>query len=139
MGVTISSGRTSFDLGYFGFAKLRKKVAELAGHDIYKQCVKLYLPYREMAEIGLDSFDEEVEQISRRYDGKMDGILNFLFASDCGASISVEDCRCLYKIIKKYDDNVCYGYAGRKDCFMFRDFKSLVHECIKSGRPLTWY
>ena len=50
-------------------------------------------------------------------------IVDFCLQSDCEGSIRYGACKELLKVIGNYDDNICYGYAGREDCAMFRDFK----------------
>ncbi len=44
-----------------------------------------------------------------------------------------------YEVIKDYDDSICYGYCGREDCAMFRDFKDVVRDCIENNCEMTWY
>lgn len=39
---------------------------------------------------------------------------------------------------KDYDDNILYGYAGRKDCAKFADFKKIVKDGIDSGDGFSW-
>ena len=40
-------------------------------------------------------------------------------------------------IVGQYD-NICYGYAGRKDCAMFRDFKRILEDCAEHKCNMTW-
>ena len=68
-----------------------------------------------------------------------DVVLDFLFASDAGGKVSAKGCKRLYKIIKDYDDDILYGYIGRKDCAMFKDFKDIVKECAERRIILSWY
>ena len=46
-------------------------------------------------------------------------------------TVSAKTCRHIWKYIKDYDDNIIYGYAGRIDRAMFKDFKEIVEECAK--------
>ena len=43
------------------------------------------------------------------------------------------------KSIKDYDDDILYGYAGRKDCAKFADFKKIVKDGIDSGDGFSWF
>ena len=135
MGVTIKSKNKSIDLGYGGFARLREKVAELAGNDIgihYKRLNNA--PYFESErKKWFKEYDKRIAIISENHHGKLDGILDFLYSSDCGAKMSVDVCKQIYEVIKDYDDNILYGYAGRSDCTKFRDFKELVKDCIDNN------
>lgn len=65
--------------------------------------------------------------------------LDFLYSSDCEAKMSVAACKDIYEVIKDYDDSICYGYCGREDCAMFRDFKDVVRDCIENNCEMTWY
>lgn len=85
-----------------------------------------------------EEYNSKIEMLSKEHNGEKDGILRFLYAPDIGAEISVDDCKEIYKVIKDYDDNVCYGYCGRKDCAMFKDFKNIVKECIDNNCNMEW-
>jgi hypothetical protein len=49
-----------------------------------------------------------------------------------------EVCEKIYEVIKDYDDNVLYGYAGRPDCAKFKDFKKIVKDCVDNKCSMTW-
>ena len=53
--------------------------------------------------------------------------------------MDADHCRSLYEIIKDYDDNVLYGYSGKKDCAKFADFKAIVKNGIDSGDGFIWF
>lgn len=42
------------------------------------------------------------------------------------------------KVIGDYDDAIHYGYAGRKDCAMFRDFKAILTDCAVHKCDMVW-
>ena len=142
MGVTIENSKYSIDMGYGGFKALRTKVAELTTPDIYKH-------YRELDEafsifdknerkIFFDKYDAKIEELSTKYDGKYDPVLDFLYASDCSGSITSDVCEAIYDIVKDYDDDICYGYVGRPDCAMFKDFKNILKDCIENQENMEW-
>lgn len=124
MGVTIKSKSRSIDLGGGGFKRLRTKVAELAAPDIFEHYKKLgegmWYPNRKAF---FKDYDEKIAELDKKYKGKMSDILDFLYESDCDAEMDADHCRSIYEVIKDYDDNILYGYAGRKDCAKFADFK----------------
>jgi len=142
MGVTVSSENYSIDLGYGGFMNLRKKVAELTAEDIYEHYKKLeqgVFKFGEAKRIFFEKYDKKIMELSKKYEGKKDNILDFLYSSDCEAKMSVAACKDIYEVIKDYDDSICYGYCGREDCAMFRDFKDVVRDCIENNCEMTWY
>ena len=84
------------------------------------------------------SYNAKIAELDKKYKGKMSNILDFLYESDCDGIMDVPHCRSIYKVIKDYDDDILYGYAGRKDCAKFADFKAIVKEGIDSGDGFTW-
>lgn len=142
MGVTINSKNNSIDLGYMGFNRLRTKVAELINDEIaehYRECDKSTFIFGDKErEEFFKKYNAETEKLDKKYDYKYNYILHFLYACDSGSTIKVDVCKEIYEIIKDYDDNVAYGYVGRKDCAMFKDFKEIVKDCIDNNEPMKW-
>ena len=140
MGVTIKSSQHSIDLGGGGFKRLRTKIAELAAPDIFERYKKLdeYLrsPNRKAF---FEDYDAKTAELDEKYEGKMSDILDFLYESDCDAKMDADHCRSIYEVIKDYDDDILYGYAGRKDCAKFADFKKIVKDGIDSGDGFSWF
>lgn len=141
MGVTIESKRKSIDLGYSGFRKLRSKVAQLSGDDIFKHYEHLNdAPYlSEERKQFFKEYNKQIEVIAEKHNDELNNILDFLYESDCDGEMDVEHCESIYEIIKDYDDNILYGYCGRPDCAKFKDFKDIVKECIDTKTPMTWF
>lgn len=142
MGVTIESKNHSIDLGGWGFICLRTKVAELAAPDIcehYKKSMDGMRLYDEDKRKALyESYNAKIAELDKRYEGKMSDILDFLYESDCDAKMDTDHCRSIYEVIKNYDDDILYGYSGRKDCAKFADFKKIVKDGIDSGDGFSW-
>lgn len=141
MGVTIDSKNYSIDLGCGGFNNLRTKIAELTAPDIYEHYKKLekgILLFGTMKEMFFKDYNAEIQKLSEKYNEENDNILDFLYASDCGGEMDTEHCKSIYETIKNYDDDICYGYCGRQDCAMFKDFKKLVKDCIDTRTSMVW-
>ena len=142
MGVTIESKNHSIDLGGWGFICLRTKVAELAAPDIcehYKKSMDgMRLYDADERKAFYESYNAKIAELDKKYKGKMSDILDFLYESDCDAEMDADHCRSIYEVIKDYDDNILYGYAGRKDCAKFADFKKIVKDGIDSGDGFSW-
>ncbi|RHT07278.1 hypothetical protein DW842_17715 [Ruminococcus sp. AM36-17] len=142
MGVTIESKNHSIDLGGWGFICLRTKVAELAAPDIcehYKKSMDGMRLYDEdKRKAFYESYNAKIAELDKRYEGKMSDILDFLYESDCDAKMDTDHCRSIYEVIKNYDDDILYGYSGRKDCAKFADFKKIVKDGIDSGDGFSW-
>lgn len=142
MGVTIESKNHSIDLGGWGFICLRTKVAELAAPDIcehYKKSMDGMRLYDEDKRKAFhESYNAKIAELDKRYEGKMSDILDFLYESDCDAKMDTDHCRSIYEVIKNYDDDILYGYSGRKDCAKFADFKKIVKDGIDSGDGFSW-
>lgn len=145
MGITIRCKKTglSCDLGYRGFARFRTKVAYLLNEEFGEHYEKLYSPKMMFAfdeknhKQLYDDFDRETERLIQKH-RLSKRIVGFLFESDCDGKCSPAACKAVYGIIKDYDDGICYGYAGRSDCTMFRNMKALFLECSETNSYLEW-
>lgn len=144
MGVTICGKTKSIDVAYGSFYRLRLKVAELSGLDIYlhyKVLPRLWvLPMEERKE-AIRNYDRETEKLSRKYRGEKDAIFDFLYAPDAESKLNVSVCAALYKVIRGYsNDSEEYGYAGLENGSVhFDDFKAIVKECALCNIPLQWH
>lgn len=141
MGMTIESKNHSIDLGGGGFMRLRTKVSELTAPDIFEHYKKLdegLRLYGDERKAFYKSYNAKIAELDKKYEGRMSDILDFLYESDCDGIMDVPHCRSIYEIIKNYDDDILYGYAGRKDCAKFADFKKIVKDGIDSGNGFSW-
>ena len=143
MGVTIECKKTKreIDLGYFGFSRLRCKVAQLMGEPFYSHYMKLLDAPRFMEPDEKKEFytqwDTEATRLITENNIPVK-VVNFLLESDCEGKIRYGACKTILKVIGDYDDNICYGYAGRKDCAMFRDFKAILQDCVENKCDMVW-
>ena len=140
MSTTISSKTKSITLGGSGFKRLRSKVAELAGGEIKKHYDKLNqflcISIRHRKAF-FEDYDRRTEELIEKYKD-LEPVFDFLYASDCSAEFSPEECQCIWEVIKDYDDDISYGYPEREDCAKFADFKEIVKECVDIGCELKW-
>lgn len=144
MGITIKCRKTgrSIDMGCGGFSNLRNKVADLVGGAFGSHYMLLSEPHiicmsgekREQFYVAYDKHTEylmQEESISIK-------VVDFLFQSNSGGKIRYGACKELLKVIGDYDDNIMYGYCGRKDCAMFADFKAILEDCVQSKSDMVW-
>ena len=143
MGVTIECKKTGrgIDLGYSGFMRLRNKVAELMGEPFCSHYKKLYdvpsLMRPDEEKKFFTDWDTEAIRMVRENDLPVK-VVNFLLESVCEGKIRYGACKKILKVIGDYDDNICYGYAGRKDCAMFMDFKAVLQDCVDNKCDMVW-
>lgn len=137
MGVSISCKKTgkSIDMGYGGFFNLRKKVAELAGGPFAEH-------YASLKTFGdeeyFEAFDRKTSEILEKKQADIK-IVDFCLQSDCDGKIHYGACKNILKVIGDYDDDIAYGYFGRPDCAMFKDFKEILEDCVKNKCDMLWY
>ncbi len=146
MGITISNHKHSMDMGAFGYAALRATISRLVPCqdfvDIYAELMNHHKAFVESEFATMkeyfDDYDRRALEICEK--NKLDEeIINFLYKPDtCTKSVSVKTCRHLWELIKDYDDKVLYGYVGRKDCAMFKDFKEIVRTCVEDKRVMRF-
>lgn len=142
MGITIYGKTKSIDLGYFGFNRLRNAIGDLLPKDLaqhHRDCEKSILIFgEEKRKEFFKKYNAKTEELDKKYNYKYNYILHFLYACDCEATMSVDVCKELYNFIKDYDDDIAYGYTGRDDCAMFKDFKEVVKDCIDNNIEMEW-
>ena len=142
MGVTIKCKKTGreMDMGYFGFFKLRAKIAELVGSEVGEHYKKfddiLGIPYTERENV-LKSYDDETERLVENKVLPIK-IADFLYQSDCDGKIRYGACKEILKVIGDYDDSIIYGYAGRKNPAKFKDFKEILQDCVDNKSFMIW-
>ena len=141
IGVTLQCKKTgrSIDLGYFGFANLRRKVAQLAGEPFashYNGLFNAPLMGKERTDY-FNKFDARTEQLieSKQVSSK---VASFCLQPDVGGRVGYGCCKELVKIIGDYDDDILYGYCGRPDCAKFADFKAILQDCADHKCDLIW-
>lgn len=142
MGVTISCKKTgrSIDMGYIGFKILRDKIAELAGEPFsshYKGIDSAPF-FGEARKKYFEEYDRRTEQMLKNKQVSIK-IADFCLQPDVGGSIRYGACKELLKIIGDYDDDICYGYSGRADCAMFKDFKAILQDCVDNKCNMVWW
>ena len=147
MGVTLKCKKTNryLDMGYFGFNRLREKVAELAGEPFASHYKKLstaqyVFSYGETRDRLFAAFDTETEAMLKR---KVisEKVASFLLQSDCEGKLRYGGCIELLKVIKDYDDNVHYGYVAGRDKSEISDFalfRMILQNCVKTKSTLIW-
>ena len=142
MGVTIVGAKKSLDLTFSGFSKLRQVVADLSNPKIGKHYSLIFEGFMLSTAARTEYFeryDAKTEELSEKFNGEMDNILDFLYAPDCEGEISVDTCKEIYELVKDHECETLFGYAGRIDNVRFDDFKSLLAECIDANEPVEWY
>jgi len=140
MGITIESTNFSADMGYGGFSRFRDKVATISSKEFGKHYAKL--------EKTMFLMGTEREAYFKKYDAKTKELVknevvtievaNFCYQSDCEGSIDQEQAKEIYKNIKDYKDDNCYGYSGREDCAMFSDLVNIFKDCAENGDVVEW-
>ncbi|NLD46117.1 MAG: hypothetical protein GX660_02810 [Clostridiaceae bacterium] len=135
MGVTISSKRYSCDMGYSGFNRFRQVVADKVNNEFADH-------YKELASIDVIMLGgEKRKEYFEKYDAKTiefvnsnvitAEVANFLYQSDCTGKIDRKQAKEIYELIKDCDDNIIFGYTGRKDCAKMYDMKNIFSDRTK--------
>lgn len=141
MGITLHSKNHSVDMGYGGFFRFRSKVANLVNEEFGKH-------YEDVKKGSYLFNEKEREKFFAEYDAKTNKfiednivspeIANFCYQSDSEGSIDQRQAKAIYNIIKDYNDDICYGYAGRPDCAMFSDLKQIFKDGAETRKYIRW-
>ena len=143
MGLTIRCKKTNdaIDVSYFGFERLRNTVSNLVGRDWsnhYSSLTANFSPMDNPREKEFyEEFDREIERLINEWKFNIK-VADFLLQSDCEGSIHYGACKELLKVIGDYDDNLIYGYAGRENPAMFKDFKRVLQACVDKKCDMVW-
>lgn len=138
MGITISSKRHSCDMGYGGFGRFRNTVAENVNDEFYKHYLRLSTP-EVMFLMGdtrkefFENYDATTKEYVKRNIVTVE-VANFLYQSDCNGKIDRKQAKQIYELIRGCDDNIIFGYSGRKDCAKMSDLKNIFSD----GTKVEW-
>lgn len=121
---------------------MRNKVAELVGNPFYDHYLEL-----DNTEIMMMDSDKK-QKYFINYDNETKRLIekncinikvaNFLYQSDCEGKIRYGACKEILKVIGDYNDDILYGYCGRKDCAKFLDFVSILKDCVNNKCDMVW-
>ena len=128
-------------MGYNGFNRFRLKVAELYN--------ALFGEHYKSLDNSIFLSSKERDNYFKEYNRKTTQLIksniitveiaNFCYQSDVEGKINQSQAKQIYDKIKDYDDDICYGYSGKKDCAMFSDLKRIVKDCSDKGGYIEWY
>lgn len=142
MGLTIRCKKTgrSIDMGGGGFNRLRTKVAYLAGVGEHYDQITDILFGQYPGDEKKKMFEEHDRLTAQMIADKVlnEKVARFLWASDVDAKLPYGVAKELLKVIGDYDDNIIYGYAGRPDRAMFKDFKAILEDCVATKSQFCW-
>lgn len=140
MGVTISATNSSyvFEMGYGGFFNLRKNIAMALDKEFGENYADLSSC---LTESQFANNDKKAYRIIRKNHLKDDyeDVIEFLYASDRGGSISHKTCQSILELIKDIDyGNKGFQYANRSSND-YEAFKKFLKECYSKRRKMKWY
>jgi len=140
MGITISTSKRSFDIGYGGFMRFRQDLAKQVGYHFGRHYLDLekapgWNPER------VKFFEKYDKKTKHLIENKMcsEEIANFCYQSDCEGTIDKKQAKMIYDLIKDCDDNIIYGYTGRNDCTTMEDMKLLFKDCYSHSKQVVWW
>lgn len=138
MGITISSKRHSCDMGYFGFNRFRNAVAEKVSKKFSEHYTSMDKP--EVMFLSGSSREEFFKKYNATTDELVEQkevteeVANFLYQTDCSGKIDRKQAKEIYSLIKECDDDISFGYSGRKDCAKMSDLKNIFSD----GTKVEW-
>lgn len=143
MGVTLCSKNHFIDLGYAGFFRLRRKIAELISEEAGEHYAEIQyahaFPSEEAEEEYWDAYDKETERIANSLPKYTWKVFDFLYMPDADGSVTYGTCKNILRVIGSYDDDILYGYAGRPDCARWKDFVRILKDCVETKTEMCWY
>ena len=130
-----NNSSTTFEGGSGSFFNLRKNIALAYDKELGEHYAKM---------IGCHDFNE-YDKITNsilkddRFKEEDYDILDFLYASDCGGSISHKTCKKIYELIKDINfEGKIFTYAAWSDGKDYEHLKEFLLECYSKRRKLRW-
>lgn len=137
MGVTIFSKNYSIDIGYGGFARLRRTVAEQCPEEIRKHYLQLpdasFSTPKQQKE-----YDDRTEELYKRYNSKYGKVINFLYAPDIEKTLGYDTAEQILGVVDGYEDSSVYGFMGER-IVMFSDFVRILRDSASTKSDFGWY
>lgn len=141
MSITIKNTNDN-EIGYFGFYRLRLKIAELTAEDICRHYEKLK-DFASMSTEEKEHYNLGTDKLMFKYQHSQKHlILDFLYASDCDGAMDAEHCKAIYNVIKECKDETQYGYVDRAMWDIpatISSFADLLKEAADNGEGIEWY
>ena len=138
MGVTIFSKNYSVDIGYGGFARLRRTVAEQCPEEIRKHY--LQLPDTSFSKPEQQKkYDDKTEELYKKYNDKYGKVINFLYAPVTEKTLGYDAAEQILGIIDGYEDYSVYCFMGENRLVMFSDFVRILRDSVSTKSGFGWY
>lgn len=140
MGITISNGEFSLDMGYGGFNRFRTKVAYLANEEFgnhYDRLGDALCLNPSMKTIFFEAYDAKTKTFIATQKVTVE-VANFCFQSDVEGALDSEQVRQVYQLLESVKTDEPYGYVGRADCTKMSDLQRLFREAIQSETGIDW-
>lgn len=143
MSITIKNTNDNrIEIGYFGFYRLRLKIAELTAEDIYRHYEHL-TEFSKMSKEERNHYNLETDKMMCKYQHSQEHlVMEFLYASECDGAMDAEHCKAIYNVIKDCQDKTQYGYvdyASLEIPATISSFAELLKEAVDSGEGIEWY
>ncbi len=139
MGVSITAKGSSydFDMGYGGFASLRKNIAMALDKEFGENYAQLT---RCHSKAQFTENDKNADYIieKNKLNEKYKDVIDFLYMCDCSGEISHKTCKQIFNLIKDIDfgkQSFQYATARGND---YEDFKNFLEECYRKKRKMIW-
>ena len=138
MGIRITgkNSASDFDMGYGGFASLRKNIALALDKEFGENYARLTLCH---SEAQFAENDKNADYIIEKNNlNQHKDILDFLYQSDCAGEVSSKTCKEILDLIKDIDfgdQRFQYASISEND---YENFKKFLEECYRKRRKMKW-
>lgn len=145
MGLTIKSPKSSIDVSYSGFYRLRSAIASMVSEEFGEAYDALFdHPSEEEEKAISERLNRMIDEYENAHGAKYDRVFEFLFAPDIGGALSYGGCRTLQALILtshrgEWFHALLIGYAGWEHPATGADFMRLLDECARERKALKWF
>ena len=86
-----------------------------------------------------EEYDRKTEELYIKYKKQYGKIINFLYAPDIEAKLTYGTAKQLLNLVKDYNNDVVYGYAGwGHGAMKFNDFKDILKDAVETRSYWGW-
>lgn len=137
MGITITAAnpKYEFDMGYFGFFKLRKEIALALDEEFGRNYADLAYCHTQKEYAENDKAANRI--IRKNHLDRYADVLDFLYMSDSEGEVGYKTCRNILCLIRdrKGGTGFRYGSLQHNDWEEFREF---LQDCYSHHKKMRW-
>lgn len=137
MGVTITAvnPKYEFDMGYFGFFRLRKEIAFALNEEFGRNYAELAHCHTQEDYAANDNAANRI--IQKNHLDRYADVLDFLYMSDSKGEVGYKTCGNILRLIRDREGGTSFRY-GAMQHNDWEEFKEFLQDCYSHRKKMRW-